>query len=134
MERHDQMERGKTPNTSFSSPMVEEYQPINATYNLPKDLLEEQPVMSRPTQNNYNNTADKIANSKLPDEIKKLMLEINEISKKRNQKIFFLIFPQKYDLALTQKNYKKFFMTLNNKLKIIDFTKIMKIAIQVQYS
>lgn len=75
MERHDQMERGKTQNTSFSSPMVEEYQPINATYNLPKDLLEEQPVMSRPTQNNYNNTADKIANSKLPDEIKKLMLE-----------------------------------------------------------
>ena len=54
------------------------------------------------------------------------MLEINEISKKRNQKIFFLIFPQKYDLALTQKNYKKFFMTLNNKLKIIDFTKIFE--------
>ena len=75
MERHDQMERGKTPNASFSSPMVEEYQPINATYNLPKDLLEEQPIISRPTQNTYNNTADKIANSKLPDEIKKLMLE-----------------------------------------------------------
>lgn len=58
--------------------------------------------------------------------IKKLMLKIKKISKSRNQKIFFLIFPQKHDLALTQKNYKKFFMTLNNKFKIIDFTKIFE--------
>lgn len=75
MERHDQMERGKTPQTSFNTPMLEDYQPVNAKYNLPNDILQEQQIQSRPQQQNATITADKIANSKLPDEIKKLMME-----------------------------------------------------------
>lgn len=75
MERHDQMERGRTPQTSFSTPMLEDYQPVNAKYNLPNDILQEQQIQSRPQQQNSTITADKIANSKLPDEIKKLMME-----------------------------------------------------------
>ena len=75
MERHDQMERGKTPQTSFNTPMLEDYQPVNAKYNLPNDILQEQQIQSRPQQQNDTITADKIANSKLPDEIKKLMME-----------------------------------------------------------
>ena len=75
MERHDQMERGRTPQTSFNTPMLEDYQPVNAKYNLPNDILQEQQIQSRPQQQNSTITADKIANSKLPDEIKKLMME-----------------------------------------------------------
>ncbi len=54
--------------------------------------------------------------------IKKLMLKIKKVAKRRNQKVFFLIFPQKYDLSLNVKNYEKFFMMLNKEFKIIDFT------------
>lgn len=75
MERHDQMERGKTPTESINTPMLEDYQPINAKYNLPQDLLQEDLQQSKPIPNPVIPTADRIAKSKLPDEIKKLMLE-----------------------------------------------------------
>jgi hypothetical protein len=75
MEKHDQMERGKTPTQSINTPMLEDYQPINAKYNLPQDLLQEDFQQSKPIPNPELPTADRIAKSKLPDEIKKLMLE-----------------------------------------------------------
>lgn len=75
MERHDQMERGKTPAQSINTPMLEDYQPINAKYNLPQDLIQEDFQQSKPIPNPEIPTADRIAKSKLPDEIKKLMLE-----------------------------------------------------------
>lgn len=75
MERHDQMERGKTPTEPINTPMLEDYQPINAKYNLPQDLLQEDLQQSKPITNPVIPTADRIAKSKLPDEIKKLMLE-----------------------------------------------------------
>ncbi len=58
--------------------------------------------------------------------IENLMLKINNLSKSRNQKIFFLIFPQKYDLFLKYQNYDKFFQMQKDKFEIIDFTKIFK--------
>ncbi len=58
--------------------------------------------------------------------IKRLMLKIKKVAKSRNQKVFFLIFPQKHDLSLNIKNYKKFFVMLNKEFKIIDFTKIFE--------
>lgn len=73
MERHDTMGRGGTQISNPSSPMVEDYQPVAASYNIPQEYMQEQrlqkPVSSDIPQH------DRIANSKLPDEIKKLMME-----------------------------------------------------------
>jgi hypothetical protein len=57
----------------MSAPMVEDYQPIQASYNLPQEFLSEQEV-AKPI-NNGPMTSDRILGSKLPDEIKKLMME-----------------------------------------------------------
>lgn len=73
MERHDNMGRGGTQISNPSLPMVEDYQPVSASYNIPQEFMQEQriqkPVSSDVPQH------DRIANSKLPDEIKKLMME-----------------------------------------------------------
>jgi hypothetical protein len=77
MEKHNDIGRGNARNItsqeSYSSPMVESYEAIPATYNLPQEFLEEQ----RPVQqvNNQVPLQDRISNSKLPDEIKRLMME-----------------------------------------------------------
>jgi len=74
MEKHDQMGRG-SQDPFNSTPMLENYQPVNASYNIPQDILQEEQVR-RPQQiSNEVPTADRIANSKLPDEIKRLMME-----------------------------------------------------------
>jgi len=69
MEKSDQIGRGQT---KPSTPIVEEFQPVNANYNLPEEYLAE------PTQKNYKTevpTEDRIMKSNLPDEIKQLMIE-----------------------------------------------------------
>ena len=79
MERHDDIGRGQVRNTSigggdFSSPMVENFEAPAAKYNLPQDLLEE----TMPRQQNRSSNVpmeERIASSKLPDEIKRLMME-----------------------------------------------------------
>ena len=77
MEKHNEIGRGQsrnfTSNEGLSSPMVEDYQPVPAKYNLPQEFLEEQ----RSTQhmNDGASLEDRISKSKLPDEIKKLMME-----------------------------------------------------------
>jgi hypothetical protein len=77
MEKHNDIGRGNARNItsqeSYSSPMVESYEAIPATYNLPQEFLEEQ----RPVQqvNNQVPLEDRISNSKLPDDIKRLMME-----------------------------------------------------------
>ena len=74
MEKHNEMGRnGNQSSGGMSSPMVEDYQPIQATYNLPQEFLSEQEV-AKPI-NNGPMTSDRILGSKLPDEIKKLMME-----------------------------------------------------------
>jgi 2-succinyl-5-enolpyruvyl-6-hydroxy-3-cyclohexene-1-carboxylate synthase len=72
MEKSDQIGRGQVQNT-ISTPIVEEFQPINGNYNIPQEFLQE----SEP-QKKYNTeipTEDRIMKSKLPDEIKQLMIQ-----------------------------------------------------------
>ena len=54
------------------------------------------------------------------------MLKIIKNSKNQNHKLYFLIFPQKHDLLLKKKNYKKFFSSLKKNFNIIDFTEIFE--------
>jgi hypothetical protein len=71
MDKHNVLKRGDVRNTNI--PMVEEFQPTNASYNLPQEFLPENVTPthdpSRPLD------MEKIKNSKLPDEIKRLMIE-----------------------------------------------------------
>jgi hypothetical protein len=74
MDKHNGMSRNQTQGNVLSSPMVEEFSPVQGTYNLPSDLLSE--TSSTPTKINTElPTSDRILNSRLPDEIKKLMME-----------------------------------------------------------
>ena len=75
MEKHNEIGRGQARdiNMTPSSPMVEDYQAPTAKYNLPQEFLQEQ---QRPQQMTSNlPMEDRIASSKLPDDIKRLMLE-----------------------------------------------------------
>jgi hypothetical protein len=77
MEKHNHMDRGQARNINMgdhSSPMVESFEAPAARYNLPQDLMEETRPVSQPRQSNVP-MEDRIANSKLPDEIKRLMME-----------------------------------------------------------
>ena len=74
MDRHHEIPRGNASGTAnYNAPMVENYEAVPATYNIPQEYAAEtslsevkQPEL--PTQ-------DRILNSKLPDEIKQLMIE-----------------------------------------------------------
>jgi hypothetical protein len=78
MDKHNDMGRGQGREMSmggdYSSPMVENYEAPAARYNLPAELMEETRPVSQPRQNNLP-MEDRIASSKLPDEIKRLMME-----------------------------------------------------------
>lgn len=72
MDKHNAMARSNGQDAP-STPIVEDYQPVNAKFNIPSDILEE----SQP-QKVYNTetpTQDRIMNSRLPNEIKQLMME-----------------------------------------------------------
>jgi hypothetical protein len=74
MEKHNDMGRGQTRDVNLgSSPMVESYEAPTAKYNLPQEFMQEQ-QMSQPVNQNLP-MGDRIANSKLPDDIKRLMME-----------------------------------------------------------
>ena len=77
MEKHNDIGRGQARDinmgSEYSTPMVENFEAPAARYNLPSDLLQES-VSSQPKQSNLP-IEDRIASSKLPDEIKRLMLE-----------------------------------------------------------
>lgn len=76
MERHDNMGRGSVRNVNMGSPELTHFDTPQASYNIPQDILNEgehnQPTISNPTQPI---TKDRIMSSKLPDEIKQLMME-----------------------------------------------------------
>jgi hypothetical protein len=77
MDKHNEIGRGQSRNVSmgdYSSPMVESFEAPAARYNLPQELMEETRPVSQPRQSNVP-MEDRIANSKLPDEIKRLMME-----------------------------------------------------------
>jgi len=75
MEKHNNMSRGSVPETQLTrNVQVEEFQPVSGNYNLPQDILMETQSTQSIKQPEVP-TTDRILNSKLPDEIKKLMLE-----------------------------------------------------------
>ena len=86
MDRHNQMDKGTTPKIK-NNPVMENFDTPNIKYNIPEDLLVENPRDSQfvqqpvaPSSQFMNKTypvasSDAIKNSKLPDAIKKLMME-----------------------------------------------------------
>jgi hypothetical protein len=78
MDKHKEMPRGSVSESDvmmMSNPDVETFTPVPAKYNIPSEFVQEQEI-SRPVNTNPQPiTEDKIRNSKLPDEIKRLMME-----------------------------------------------------------
>ena len=73
MDKHNVLKRGDVRNTNI--PMVEEFQPTNALYNLPQEFLPENVTPTQTHDPSGPLDMDKIKHSKLPDEIKRLMIE-----------------------------------------------------------
>jgi hypothetical protein len=75
MDIHTSTPRGSSRNITM--PNVENFDIPNASYNIPQDMLmSEQAVAQKQTaSSSVPQTKDKILNSKLPDEIKRLMIE-----------------------------------------------------------
>lgn len=75
MEKTEGIQRGSVDQTRINQPVVENFQPVQGSYNIPQEFL---PENSSP-KGSYDTTKpmseDRIKNSKLPDEIKKLMIE-----------------------------------------------------------
>ena len=73
MEKHKQMPRAGEGTRVINTPMVENYDAPQATYNLPQKMVQEASVPQQ--QSRQPMTQDRIMSSKLPDEIKQLMIE-----------------------------------------------------------
>jgi hypothetical protein len=71
MDRHGETPRGSAQSLPYN--MVESFEVPEAKYNVPQEFLSEQPTQKINQQ--HVPTKDRIMNSKLPDEIKKLMME-----------------------------------------------------------
>ena len=73
MDIHNQVPRGQAKeNINISNPMVEEFQAPNAKYVIPEEFMSTPQTKQVPQ---YDNSKDRIMSSKLPDEIKRLMIE-----------------------------------------------------------
>ncbi len=78
MDKHNEIPRAGADNVvRNSSPQVESFNPVSSTYNIPQEFVNEE---IKSTLKYGVPTQDRIINSKLPDEIKKLMIE-NPIEK-----------------------------------------------------
>ena len=85
MDKHNQTPRSgdNIGNVNMSSPELQTFNTPKANYNIPSDVMMSesqmaQPLLSEaaiPKQGGGEMTEDRILNSKLPDEIKKLMIE-----------------------------------------------------------
>jgi hypothetical protein len=74
MDRHQEIPRGNSSgNVNYNTPMVETYEAAPANYNIPQEFVSES--FSSETKQPELPTQDRILNSKLPDEIKQLMIE-----------------------------------------------------------
>jgi hypothetical protein len=74
MDKHNNMGRGQATsgNYNISTPMVEEFDTPTANYNIPQEFISEsKPINTNPVPAGK----DRIMSSKLPDEIKRLMIE-----------------------------------------------------------
>ncbi len=75
MERSEQIKAGGSDNRKINMPSVEEFSPVNATYNLPSEFLPEQTQRQSSFDPTQPIEEGRILKSKLPDEIKRLMIE-----------------------------------------------------------
>ena len=77
MEKHNTMGRGQSGTATYSIPEVETYDAPQAKYDIPKEFLGENQMASISQSPKMPQMAnkDKIMSSKLPDEIKMLMIE-----------------------------------------------------------
>lgn len=80
MDKHNEIPRNTNGggSVSMSSPQVQSFDTPQASYNIPQEIMGESVTNTQPISENV--TPDRILNSKLPDEIKKLMIE-NPIDK-----------------------------------------------------
>jgi len=74
MEKHGQIPRNGTQGNIINAPMVEDYSVPAANYSLPPDMLQESNIPMN-KQSSQMPAKDRIMSSKLPDEIKMLMIE-----------------------------------------------------------
>lgn len=73
MDRHNDTPRNNKTN---SNPMLENFDTPQASYNIPQELLmSEQAVVQKQNSTPVPQTKDRIMSSKLPEEIKRLMIE-----------------------------------------------------------
>ena len=78
MNKHNEMPRGQAGPGNINIPQTPELQDFNvpqANYNIPNEFLGETQIPKTTTSTNGIPTKDRILSSKLPDEIKKLMIE-----------------------------------------------------------
>lgn len=77
MDKHNQIKRGGAtePMVNISNPEVQDFSVPTANYNIPQEFLSENSAPTAKKTSNQPMTKDLIMNSKLPDEIKKLMIE-----------------------------------------------------------
>lgn len=73
MDKHNNTPRAGN-NLNMTSPMVENYEAPQAKYNLPQEFMQESVPQSSPSHQQPI-TKDRVMSSKLPDEIKRLMIE-----------------------------------------------------------
>jgi hypothetical protein len=77
MQKSDTIKRGNVSESSYdapraiNAPQLETFQPVAGNYNIPQEYIQESQVQKAPQMA----SKDRIASSKLPDEIKRLMIE-----------------------------------------------------------
>ena len=76
MDKQENIRRGSDSVRNVNSPMVESFDTTNAVYNLPTEMLENQSERKSEFDPTKPLNQDKIINSKLPDEIKRLMIDV----------------------------------------------------------
>ena len=76
MDKQENIRRGSDSVRKINSPMVESFDNTNAVYNLPTEMLENQSERKSEFDPTKPLNQDKIINSKLPDEIKRLMIDV----------------------------------------------------------
>lgn len=72
MDIHNNVPRGQSQGNTIQNPVLDEFNAPSAKYNIPQEMMMES---QQPVQSNKPVTQDRIMSSKLPDEIKRLMIE-----------------------------------------------------------
>jgi hypothetical protein len=85
MDAHNKIPTGNASPSinSYNAPSVENYEPVKGTYNIPQEFLQESQQMDQPYLSSIPKTptapqpltSDRVMASKLPDAIKRLMIE-----------------------------------------------------------